>query len=208
LGDVLNDTRDRIIGAAAELFKRHGYSGTGLKQISQDSSAPFGSLYHFFPGGKDELTAEALRWSGFGYQLIVEAVFDSAPDLLTGLRDCFAGAAEVLVATDFADACPIETVALEVASTNEPLRLVTADIFDSWIRAITARGEAAGLAPDVAREIGIAFIAALEGAFVLARGLKSTEPMYAAASATVAAATAALEQSKPAKSRKRGDYEA
>jgi AcrR family transcriptional regulator len=199
----VNDTKDRIIGAAAELFQRHGYTGTGLKQISRGSGAPFGSLYHFFPGGKEQLTAETLRWSGEGYQLIVEAVLENAPDLLTGLHDCFAGAADVLVATDFADACPIETVALEVASSNERLRLVTADIFDSWIQAIASRGEAAGLAPAVARDLGIAFIASLEGAFVLARGLKSTEPMYAAARATVAATKEALDHQP--KQEKRGN---
>jgi AcrR family transcriptional regulator len=196
------DTKDRIIGAAAELFQRHGYTGTGLKQISRESGAPFGSLYHFFPGGKEQLTAETLRWSGEGYQLIVEAVLENAPDLLTGLHDCFAGAADVLVATDFADACPIETVALEVASSNERLRLVTADIFDNWIQAIASRGEVAGLAPAVARDLGIAFIASLEGAFVLARGLKSTEPMYAAARATVAATKEALDRQP--KQEKRG----
>ena len=147
----MNDTRDRIIAAAGELFQRHGYTGTGLKQISRQSGAPFGSLYHFFPGGKEELTAETLRSSGLGYQLLVEAVFDSAPDLLTGLHDCFVGAAEVLTATDFADACPIETVALEVASSNESLRLVTAKIFESWIQSGAARGEAEGLSAAVAR---------------------------------------------------------
>jgi AcrR family transcriptional regulator len=188
----MNDTRDRIIGAAAELFQRLGYTGTGLKQISRQSGAPFGSMYHFFPGGKEELTAETLRCSAAGYQLIVEAVLENAPDLLTGLRDCFAGAGDLLVASDFADACPIETVALEVASSNERLRLVTADIFEGWIQAIASHIEARGLAPAIARDLGIGFIASLEGAFVLARALKSTEPMYAAARATVAATTAAL----------------
>ncbi|HSO95509.1 MAG TPA: TetR/AcrR family transcriptional regulator [Acidimicrobiia bacterium] len=190
-----NDTRARIIGSTAGLFQRHGYTGTGLKQISAESGAPFGSLYHFFPGGKEELAADTLRWSGTGYQLLVEAVLENAPDLLTGLQDCFAGAADVLVATDFADACPIETVALEVASTNERLRLVTADIFDGWIDAITAHLEAGGVTRREARDLGIAFLAALEGAFVLARALKSTEPMYAAARATVAATQAALDPS-------------
>jgi AcrR family transcriptional regulator len=191
------DTRDRIIGAAAELFQRHGYNGTGLKQISQQSGAPFGSLYHFFPGGKDQLTAESLRWSGHGYQLLVEGVLDGAPDIVSGLRDCFAGAAEVLRQTDYADACPIETVALEVASTNEPLRLVTAEIFEAWIRSGAARFRAAGLAPDAARRLSIATIAALEGAFVLSRAMKSTEPMEAAGRAVIDAARAAMAGSDP-----------
>jgi AcrR family transcriptional regulator len=188
----MSDTRDRIISATADLFRARGYSGTGLKQISADSGAAFGSLYHFFPGGKDELAAEALRWSGAGYQLLVESVIDNAPDFVTGMRDAFAGAAEVLVATDYADACPIETVALEVANVNEPLRLVTAEIFEQWIESATVRAEASGLPRDDARALGIAFINAIEGAFVLARALKSTEPLQAASTAMVAAADAAL----------------
>jgi AcrR family transcriptional regulator len=190
-------TKDRIIGTAAELFRRHGYTGTGLKQISRDSGATFGSLYHFFPGGKEQLTAETLRWSGHGYQLLVESVFDNAPDLLTGIHDCFHGAAEVLAATDYADACPIETVALEVASTNEALRLVTAEIFEDWIASAMVRIEAAGLPPDEARALGISLIAALEGAFVLSRAMKSKEPLHAAGQAVVDAAQAALARHVP-----------
>ena len=77
--------------------------------------------------------------SGAMYGELVMSVFDAAPDIVTGVRDCFAGAAAVLRATDYADACPIETVALEVASTNEPLRIATAEVFESWIVAATVR---------------------------------------------------------------------
>jgi AcrR family transcriptional regulator len=190
-------TRDRIIDAAAELFRRHGYTGTGLKQISQQSGAPLGSLYHFFPGGKEQMTAETLRWSGHGYQVLVEAVFDDAPDVLTGVRDCFAGAAEVLRLTDYADACPIETVALEVASTNEALRQVTAEVFEAWITAATVRLAAAGVTEATARQLGIGLICALEGAFVLSRALKSTEPMEAAGRAVADAIRVAMAASNP-----------
>lgn len=195
-------TRDRIIDSAAELFQRHGYTGTGLKQISQQSGAPFGSLYHFFPGGKEQLTAETLRWSGHSYQLLVEAVFDNAPDILSGLRDCFAGAAEVLSQTDYADACPIETVALEVASTNETLRQVTAEIFEAWIESGAIRFRAAGLPAGAARRLSIATIAALEGAFVLSRAMKSTEPMHAAGQAVIDATRAELDVTDPKTARR------
>ena len=131
-------------------------------------------------------------------------MFDGAPDLLTGLHDCFVGAAEVLTATDFADACPIETVALEVASSNESLRLVTAEIFESWIQSGASRGEAEGMSTALARELSIAFISALEGAFVLARAMKSTEPLEAAGRATIAATRAALDQHQPPTQPNRG----
>src|SRR5437016_2644044 len=118
------ETRQRIVDAAAELFSKHGYTGIGLKEVARRSGSPIGSMYHFFPEGKDELVAEALRASGQGYQLLVEGVFDMAGGLIQGIRAVFDGASEVLEASDYADACPIETVALEVASTNEPLREV------------------------------------------------------------------------------------
>ena len=62
-------TRQRILYASAELFGRRGYSGTGLKQISEASRAPFGSLYHHFPGGKEELGDEVVRQAGEFFRL-------------------------------------------------------------------------------------------------------------------------------------------
>ena len=75
------DTRDRLVESSAELFRKQGYNATGVKQIVTAAQAPFASLYHFFPGGKEELGAEAIRLSGALYELLIPAVFDPAPDL-------------------------------------------------------------------------------------------------------------------------------
>jgi AcrR family transcriptional regulator len=187
-------TKERILDSTAALFMRYGYTGTGLKQIVADANAPFGSLYHHFPGGKQELGVEVIQRSGAMYGDLVMSVFDAAPDLLTGVRDCFAGAAAVLVATGYADACPIETVALEVASSNETLRIATAEVFESWIVSASTRFRAAGLDDATARELSIAFINLLEGAFILCRASRTTEALEAAgktAAIVVAAALAA-----------------
>src|SRR5947207_1954630 len=180
-------TRDRIVEQSAELLRLQGYSATGVKQIVEAAQAPFGSLYHFFPGGKEQLGAEAVRVSGAIYAQLIPAVFDPAPDPVTGVRDFFAGAAEHLRETDYADACPIATVALEVSSSSEPMRLACAQVFESWIDAGTRYFTGGGLAPEKARELTITMLSALEGAFVLARALRSTEPL-ALASAHAAAA--------------------
>jgi AcrR family transcriptional regulator len=179
-------TRERILDTTAELFRRYGYTGTGLKQIVAAANAPFGSVYHHFPGGKEQLGGEVIIRSGRMYEELVTAVLDAAPDVETGLRDAFGGAAAVLVETDYADACPIETVALEVASTNETLRLATAEVFASWTRAAVARFQAAGVPPDGAEDLALGVIALLEGAFVLARAAKDVRPMAAAGEAAVA----------------------
>ena len=182
----MTPTRERILDTTAELFRRYGYTGTGLKQIVAAANAPFGSVYHHFPGGKEQLGGEVIIRSGRMYEELVTAVLDAAPDVETGLRDAFGGAAAVLVETDYADACPIETVALEVASTNETLRLATAEVFASWTRAAVARFQAAGVPPGGAGDLALGVIALLEGAFVLARAAKDVRPMAAAGEAAVA----------------------
>jgi len=187
-------TRDRIVDASAELFRRQGYNATGVKQIVTEALAPFGSLYHFFPGGKEQLGAEAVRTSGAMYELLIPAVFDPAPDLITGVRQFFAGAAAHLVETDYEDACPIATVALEVSSASEILRQACADVFESWIEAGTGMYEGAGLTPERARELTIAMLAALEGAFVLARALRSTEPLEVAGEVIAQAVQRAIDE--------------
>jgi AcrR family transcriptional regulator len=170
-------TRERIVSTSAELFRRQGYAATGVKQIVTEAKAPFGSLYHFFPGGKEELGAAAVRVSGALYEQLIPAVFDPAPNVVSGVRAFFAGAGAHLVESGYEDACPIATVALEVSSTSEVMREACAEVFESWIVAGAERFERAGASKDVARELAIGLLCALEGAFVLARATRSTEPL-------------------------------
>src|ERR1700728_4574700 len=148
----MSGTRDRIVEASAELMRRQAYAATGVKQIVTAARAPFGSLYHFFPGGKEQLGAEAIRTSGAIYELLIPAVFDPAPDLVTAIRAFFAGAAQHVRDTDYADACPIATVALEVSSSSESMRVACAEVFESWLSTGAARFTAAGLTDETARE--------------------------------------------------------
>ena len=185
-------TRERIVETSAELFRRQGYAATGIKQIVTQAQAPFGSLYHFFPGGKEQLAAESIRASGAIYELLVPAIFDPAPDVVSAVRAFFAGAAEHVRETDYADACPIATIALEVSSASEPLREACAEVFESWIAAGSARFMAAGLSEPTARELAIGMFAALEGAFVLARAVRSTEALEIAGELTAATVSRAL----------------
>jgi AcrR family transcriptional regulator len=186
------ETRERIVEASADLFRRQGYAGTGIKQIVTAARAPFGSIYHFFPGGKEQLGAEAIRRSGALYEQLIPAVFDPAPDVVTATRAFFAGAAAHLVETGYEDACPIATIALEVSSASEPLRLACADVFERWIAAGAERFEAAGITPARARELTVAMISALEGAFVLARALRDPAPLEVAGELTARAVETAL----------------
>jgi AcrR family transcriptional regulator len=191
-GVEVASTKDRIIDSSAELFRRQGYNGTGLKQIVSSADAPFGSLYHFFPGGKEQLGEHVIRSSGALYLQLFASIAVEAPDMLSAVGAFFSGAADTLHDTDFADACPIATVALEVASTNEQLRQATADVFDSWIDAATEYLVTARIEREQARALAFSMLCLLEGAFVFSRSLRSTEPLEAAGASALALIAAAM----------------
>ncbi len=139
-----------------------------------------------------------IRASGPWYGALAYAFLTPGPTVQTlpaALTAMFEAAAAGLEDTDYADACPIATVALEVASSSEPLRQATADVFTDWITEGTRLITAWGLSAADARALTVVVISALEGAFVLSRSLRSTEPLRAAGAGVGAlAATVATTQ--------------
>jgi AcrR family transcriptional regulator len=176
----VSNTRERLIVATADLFRRQGYNATGVKQIVETAGAPFGSMYHFFPAGKEDLGAETIRWSGAMYGQLIDLFYEAGADPVAATRSFFAGAADTVRDTDYADACPIATVALEVASASEPLRRATAEVFESWLAALDDRFVAAGLTRAQARDLSVALFSLLEGAFILARATRDDGPVRTA----------------------------
>ena len=185
-------TRERILYASAGLFQRQGYAATGLKQVSADAQAPFGSIYHHFPGGKEQLGEEALRGGGAFFLAVYRSIAADSPDVASAVDAFFAGLVETLQVTDYANACPIATLAGEVASTNETLRQAASDAFASWLDALAEDLEEAGVEPPVARQLSLSTVALLEGAVLLSRTSRSTEPLEAARRTAVALVGGAL----------------
>jgi AcrR family transcriptional regulator len=186
------ETKERIRASAAESFHRKGYAATGIKEIVTNASAPFASLYHFYPGGKVELAETVIRTSGVMFQELVLAVWDAASDVQGSVHDIFAGAAMTLELTDYADACPIAVIALEVASTNEVLRVATDDVFTGWLAVLTDRLERAGIESSAAPDLAVSIIALLEGAFILARAARNSAPLHAAGASALQLVNLAL----------------
>lgn len=177
---MARSTRESILTAAAELMRHRGYAAVGMKDIAQASGAPIGSLYHHFRGGKVQIAREALINAGVAYGLLIPTLIDEYTDLGQALEGVFAQAAEDMAATGFANMCPVASVAAEVADTVEELRDTSATVFRSWIDGGAAYFIARGLEPQRAREVTLALIGALEGAFVLARTMRDTAPLMAA----------------------------
>lgn len=170
-------TRARLVSAAGELLQRQGYHATGLSQIVEESGAPRGSLYFHFPGGKEELAIAALRESGEAWRARIEAAVDGAPDLGAAVGAVCRLFADELKASNWKLGCPLATVALEVAETNEPVREVCAAHFEAWEASIASRLRAAGMHEAMARPVATFALSALEGALLLARTQRSTQPL-------------------------------
>jgi AcrR family transcriptional regulator len=185
-------TQQRILYAGAELFGRQGFTGTGVKQIVAAAQAPFGSIYHHFPGGKEQLGEEVIRVAGGMYGQLVNAVIDEYDDVAVGIEESFRLAGVHLADSGWLDACPIATMTLETASSSEPMRAASHEVFEAWFAQLAARYEAAGIDADRARSLAIATLSLLEGAFIFARAARTTEALDAAGRQAADAVRAAL----------------
>ncbi len=86
-----NDKRELILKNSARIFSHKGYFGTGVNEILTACNIPKGSFYHYFPGGKEQLAVEVLR---FAYEEMVEgiktnifSVSDNAVDVFSYMLD-------------------------------------------------------------------------------------------------------------------------
>jgi TetR/AcrR family transcriptional regulator, lmrAB and yxaGH operons repressor len=170
-------TRKKLVDATGALLRRQGFHGTGLSDIIAESGAPRGSLYFYFPGGKDELACAALEAAGAEWRARIGAAVGAAPDLAGALGAVVELLASDLVASRYAHGCPVAAVALE--ATSEPVRAAIAAHYAVWERGIAAHFRAAGLAAAPARQLATVALAAIEGALLLARVQRSTAPLVA-----------------------------
>jgi AcrR family transcriptional regulator len=183
---VVVRTDERIVVAMAELLRRQGYAATGMNQLVEASGAPTGSIYHHFKGGKVAVAAAALRQTGAIYIQLLPLLLDPYDDLATGVEAAFAQAAEDLESTGWANLCPVGTVTGEIADSVPELRAVAGEVIADWIDKGGGYLVTRGLSDTDARVAIYALLSGLEGAFTLARGQRSPEPLLATGRAMAA----------------------
>ncbi|HVM40572.1 MAG TPA: TetR/AcrR family transcriptional regulator [Acidimicrobiia bacterium] len=164
-----SDARPKAIETTAQLLQRQGFAATGLEEILATSGAPKGSFYFHFPGGKEELAAEAVAWSGEAVLAALEHAIARSDSPGDAIRRFATMQAAQLTSSDFALGCPVATVALEMSSRSEPIRKASEAAMRSWIDRLGAVLIESGVAPGEAEELAEWTIASLEGALLLAR---------------------------------------
>ena len=171
-----SDSRERMLTSATRLLRRQGYAATGWREVVAEGDAPWGSQAHHFPGGKEQLAAEALAREGARMRDQIEAsLARSHPaDMIRGWSS--AAAAE-LSASDWADGCPIATTALETSHTSDDLAEVCHAAFTSWQEALVDAMAARGVTAREARALAALVVAATEGSLMLARVARDAAPL-------------------------------
>jgi TetR/AcrR family transcriptional repressor of lmrAB and yxaGH operons len=171
------DSRQRFLDAAADLFHTQGYHATGLNQLVSAGAAPKGSFYFHFPGGKEQLAAEALAQSGDQLRATLDATLTNGGDLDAAFDTLTA----ILVDSDFERGCPIATIALDASAESEPIRQACAAGFESWRATIEKFLRDNGINEDRAAQLSTVALAMIEGALLLAKTQRDVAPLRAVA---------------------------
>jgi AcrR family transcriptional regulator len=172
-------TRDRMIASAAVLVRERGARATSIDDVLAHSGAPRGSVYHHFPGGRDELIREATSLAGdyvAGRLAVGRERADGDP--FAALDEFLGIYRSELLASDFTVGCPVVAVAIESRADQDGDDLTGAagEVFERWSNELALSFAAGGIAESRAHELAEVAIAAAEGAIVVSRARRDIEP--------------------------------
>jgi AcrR family transcriptional regulator len=173
-------TRDRIVIAASHLLQRQGYVGTGIKQIAKEAQATLGSIYHFFPDGKEAVAVAAIKHGDQEFAAVLREALDSEEDPSAAVEACARQLADSLRESGWTDGCPVTAAALETLGTDSEIQRACAAALRSWERLVYDKLVHSGLRAEDAGDLATTIISTLEGAEVTAQVNRSEEPLRAA----------------------------
>ena len=173
-------SKARIEAEAGTLIARDGYHGMGLKALSEATGLPYGSIYHHFPGGKEEIAATAILANASTVADLlaanfVDGVTAAAVDRMFGFM------ARRLERSGWELGCVVGTPAADDPSTSPRVGAACAEGFALIVDPVTEAFVRDGRDPDEAADLALTLVAAYEGATLLARARRSREPLDRAA---------------------------
>jgi AcrR family transcriptional regulator len=172
--------RERVVLAAARLLRTRGYTGTSLRDIVKAADAPWGSLQHYFPGGKDQIVVEAMTAGTSEVDAMIDDAFTRGRGAEAAVRAFFVNAAEAVEKRDFDAGCPVALVALEYAGGEDEIARFSRASIDGWIERFAGYLREDGIDSRAAKRLGAAIITQYEGALILSRIGRDVEPLRTA----------------------------
>jgi TetR/AcrR family transcriptional repressor of lmrAB and yxaGH operons len=174
-------TKARLAESMLELIQTSGYSGTGLNAVIDHAAAPKGSVYFHFPDGKEGLGVAAVDLAAKQFESLIAEAAASAGSPAAAARAVIEALATIVGESDYRLGCPVSVVTLEMGAESERLRQACASAFESWIAPTAALLETGGVEPAQARTLATVVVSTIEGAVIVSRATRSTQPLHAAA---------------------------
>lgn len=139
-----NETRDRLLKTAFQLFHEQGYHATGVATILREADVNPGSLYHFF-ASKDELLLHVLEFAlGYLGPAVMDPAEAATADPMQRVSVLLAQYRNRMEAQDCRMGCPLGNLALEVSDGNPAARALIHRNFENWAGRVEGWLEAAG----------------------------------------------------------------
>ena len=173
----MSSTRDRIIETTCDLLETQGYYATGLNQIIAESGAPKGSLYYYFPQGKEELTVAAIHRTG---QIVTERIQQGLAqhdDPAIAISEFIRNIAYHVERSGFRSGGPLMTVAMETANSSERINLACAQAYGSLRNAFQQKLLQSGYEESHASRLATFIMATIEGGIILSRTNHTGDPL-------------------------------
>jgi TetR/AcrR family transcriptional regulator, lmrAB and yxaGH operons repressor len=171
---VVPGSRQRMIEATIDLMRGSGLSGAGINEIVRESASPKGSVYHFFPAGKQQIVSEALVDYSSRVRQFIDTALSSRRLPAQKVKALFDAFAQRVEAGQFRRSCAFGAVCLDLDADLDELRIVIADAFDDW-QALIAGHFDLGDASRTRSFAGLV-LTAIEGAYIRARAERSGRP--------------------------------
>lgn len=159
--------RSEVVDRLATVFRRHGYDGATLSLMSEATGLGKASLYHHFPGGKEDMARAVLEAgeASLRAQVIAPLRGEGGP------RERLAAMAHALDRRYAGGREPCLFAALSLGSARDTFQDELRRCFRAWSGAIADTLAAAGLPRAEATGRGADAVVRIEGALVLAAGL-------------------------------------
>ncbi|MFC3997353.1 TetR/AcrR family transcriptional regulator [Nocardiopsis sediminis] len=169
--------RRRMVAGAADMIRRRGLASTSVRELAAHAQTPLGSTYHYFPGGKQQLAAEAVRFAG-GY-VSATLTRELAAGPVAGLRAFLDLWRATVLDSDFRAGCPVLAVAVEEqpAQAESGAVAAAAEVFAEWEALLARSLVGQGVAEDRAARLATLVVAAVEGTVAMCRAKRDIRPL-------------------------------
>ena len=173
----MSTARDQILQTTCILLERQGFHGTGLNEIVKESGAPKGSLYHYFPEGKDQIAAEAVLQSGQLTAERIRAGLAESSSVSRAVYDFVLKVADNVELSGFAAGSPLTAVAMETATKSERINLACRQAYGALQSAFREELLESGFPKTKADELAQFITASIEGGIILSRTYHTADPL-------------------------------